>query len=64
QGLQLSQAALKLDSRYADLKHLELNLWGEKLLQDTQILFSNPQMKAFIATLPPPETEKKAPKEE
>ena len=57
-----SQAALKLDSRYADLKFLKENLWGDRLLQETKTFLSNPQIKTFLATLPPPSemTDKKA----
>ena len=60
QGLKLGESALKLDSRYRDLKFLKENLWGEKLLQDTQALLNNPSMKSFLSSLPvEPENNKK-----
>jgi tetratricopeptide (TPR) repeat protein len=60
QALKLGESALKLDSRYRELKFLKENLWGEKLLQDTQALFSNPSMKSFLSSLPvEPENKKK-----
>jgi tetratricopeptide (TPR) repeat protein len=60
QGLKLGESALKLDSRYRDLKFLKENLWGEKLLQDTQALLNNPSMKSFLSSLPvEPEDKKK-----
>jgi tetratricopeptide (TPR) repeat protein len=48
-GLTLGETAIKLDSRYADLKFLKENLWGERLLADTQKFLETPQMKATIA---------------
>lgn len=53
-GLKAGETALKLDSRYADLKFLQENLWGDRLLQETKTFLSNPQIKTFLATLPPP----------
>jgi tetratricopeptide (TPR) repeat protein len=47
-GLTLGEAALRLDSRYADVKFLKENLWGEKLLADTQKLLAVPRMRATL----------------
>ena len=63
QALKKGESALKIDGRYRDLKFLKENLWGEKLLQDTQTLLSNPTMQSFLSRLPvEPEKKKKDPK--
>ena len=49
QGLVLGEAAIRLDSRYSDLKFLKDNLWGEKLLAATQKFLSVPRIQAMIA---------------
>ena len=49
QGLVLGESALRLDSRYGDLKFLKDNLWGEKLLAATQKFLSVPRIQATIA---------------
>ena len=49
QGLTLGEAAIKIDSRYGDLKFLKDNLWGDRLLADTKKFLETPQMKATIA---------------
>lgn len=49
QGISLGEAALTMDNRYADLEFLRENLWGEKLLQDTQQFFTIPQIQAGVA---------------
>ncbi len=48
QGLTLGEAAIRLDSRYGDLKFLKENLWGEKLLAATQKFLSVPRIQATI----------------
>lgn len=48
QALLLGEAALMLDPRYFDLAFLKENLWGEKLLKDTEAFFSNPKMQIAI----------------
>ncbi len=50
-GLQLGEAALKLDSNYGKIQHLKDNLWGDKLVKDTQVLFTTPQMRAVMSEL-------------
>jgi tetratricopeptide (TPR) repeat protein len=53
-GLKLGEKALQADSRYADLKFLEDNLWGQKLLKDTTVFLATPTMKTFVDNLPVP----------
>ena len=48
-GLALGEQAIKLDSRYADLKFLKENLWGDRLLKDAQSLLETPRLKATLA---------------
>jgi len=57
EGIKLAQAALTSDSRYVSLEFLEENLWGQRLLQDTEKMFNHPKMKDFIARLPQPTPE-------
>ncbi|MBW4444237.1 MAG: tetratricopeptide repeat protein [Plectolyngbya sp. WJT66-NPBG17] len=45
----LGEAALKTDARYGETKFLKDNLWGEKLLADTQKFFAVPRIQAAIA---------------
>jgi tetratricopeptide (TPR) repeat protein len=45
----LGEAAIKEDLRYSDAKFLKENLWGEKLLADTQKFLAVPRMQATIA---------------
>jgi len=51
QGLSSGDAALRLDSRYADLKFLKENLWGERLLTDTRKLLETPQIRATLTQI-------------
>lgn len=56
-GLSLGEAALQLDSRYADLEFLKSNLWGERLLADAATFIQTPQIQETIAQVeqqPPP----------
>ena len=48
-GIELAEAALAIDNRYSDLEFLRENLWGERLLEDTQKLFNTPQMQDIVA---------------
>ncbi len=48
-GLKLGEAALDIDSRYADLGFLKENLWGDRLLKDTEVFLETPQMQAILA---------------
>lgn len=51
QGFEFAQTALQLDSNYAELQHLKDNLWGEKLIKDTQTFFTTPKMKSVFSQL-------------
>ena len=46
-GLAMAQAALRLDNRFADVKFLKKNLWGDRILADTQKLLQNPRMRSL-----------------
>ena len=48
-ALALGEAAIKLDSRYADLKFLKENLWGNRLLGETKKFLETPKIQATIA---------------
>ncbi|MEQ9234258.1 tetratricopeptide repeat protein [Coleofasciculus sp. E2-BRE-01] len=48
-GLALGETALRSDERYADLDFLKENLWGERLIADTQKFLANPRIQATIA---------------
>jgi hypothetical protein len=54
EGIKLAQPLSLSDSRYASLEFLGENLWGKRLLQDTEKMFNHPKMKDFIARLPQP----------
>ncbi len=44
-------AALERDPRYADVAFLQENLWGEKLITDTQAFFATPTLRDLLAKL-------------
>jgi tetratricopeptide (TPR) repeat protein len=48
-GFSLGEAAIRLDNRYADLKFLKENLWGERLLSQTKKFLETPRIQATIA---------------
>ncbi|MEM8638542.1 MAG: tetratricopeptide repeat protein [Cyanobacteria bacterium P01_G01_bin.54] len=48
EAIEIAQRALRIDPNYADLDFLKLNLWGERLLQDTTQFFGLPQMQEFL----------------
>ncbi|MDR9402030.1 MAG: tetratricopeptide repeat protein [Halothece sp. Uz-M2-17] len=50
-AIALGKDALSSDSRYANLEFLEENLWGEKLLADTEDFFASPVMEATLSRL-------------
>lgn len=50
-ALDLGIIALERDSNYADLAFLDENLWGPKLLADTQTFFEQPQVRAILVQL-------------
>lgn len=49
QGIALGEAALRSDDRYANVDFLKENLWGDRLIQDTQKLLATPRIQATIA---------------
>ncbi|MGB3615179.1 MAG: tetratricopeptide repeat protein [Elainellaceae cyanobacterium] len=48
QALDQAIAALRLDPRYADLEFLEENLWGAKLLQQTEQFLTQPAVQQSL----------------
>ena len=50
-GLDLAETALKLDNRYGDVDYLKENLWGDRLITDTQILLATPKIQETLAQL-------------
>jgi tetratricopeptide (TPR) repeat protein len=50
QGLALAQDALQVAYQLADLNYLKENLWGDRLLADTQKMFSNPKTRYFTSS--------------
>jgi len=51
QAYQLAETALKSDKNLADTNFLKKNLWGNKIIADTQKLLSTPQMKTLLSQL-------------
>lgn len=51
EAIAMGKNALSSDSRYASLEFLEKNLWGEKLLADTEDFFTSPVMEATLSRL-------------
>ncbi|OKH16068.1 tetratricopeptide repeat protein [[Limnothrix rosea] IAM M-220] len=51
EGLTLAREALELDGRYGEIEFLDENLWGENLLQATEIVFATPSLKAVFEEL-------------
>ncbi len=58
-ALKIGEQALNRDPRYADLEFLRKNLWGSRLLNDTQTFLETPTIQALLARLEeqPPEME-------
>lgn len=48
-GLALGETAIRSDERYGDLDFLKENLWGERLIADTQKFLANPRIQATLA---------------
>ncbi len=44
-------AALERDPRYADITFLQENLWGDKLITDTEAFFKTPTLRELLAKL-------------
>lgn len=49
QSLRLAEAALKSDGQYGDVEYLRDQLWGDRLVKDTEIFLATPQMKSVLA---------------
>ena len=50
-AIESATAALERDSRYADLAFLEENLWGNRLLSATEVMFDTPGLQEVLAGL-------------
>ncbi len=48
-SLKLAETALKTDQQYGSMDFLKEQLWGDRLLQDTKLFLSTPQMKSVLA---------------
>ncbi len=48
QALAMGETALRIDNRYADLDFLKENLWGQRLLGDTQKFLQLPRIQAAL----------------
>ncbi|MEL6490690.1 MAG: tetratricopeptide repeat protein [Cyanobacteria bacterium J06634_6] len=44
-------AGLERDPRYAEIDFLQENLWGQKLIEDTQSFFATPNLQALLRQL-------------
>jgi len=51
QGLVMAEAALRIDKRYADVKFLKENLWGDRLIAAAKNLLATPRIQATLAQL-------------
>ncbi len=51
EALRLGTEALEQDSRYADLDFLRLNLWGDRLIDSTQLFFAAPDIQTLLSEL-------------
>lgn len=50
-GLVIAEGALRLDKRFANLEFLKKNLWGDRLVTDTQKLLETPRIQAILSKL-------------
>jgi tetratricopeptide (TPR) repeat protein len=53
QGITLASAALTADRRYGDVKFLKDNLWGDRLIADTQTVLETPKVRETLAQSEP-----------
>ena len=51
QSIAMGEAALRIDNRHADLEYLKQNLWGDRLLADTQKFLIIPRIQATVQKL-------------
>jgi tetratricopeptide (TPR) repeat protein len=62
QGIILATSALTADRRYGDVKFLKDNLWGDRLIADTQTVLATPKVRETLAQsepVPAPALQKK-----
>ncbi|HIK23076.1 MAG TPA: tetratricopeptide repeat protein [Thermosynechococcus sp. M3746_W2019_013] len=50
-AIQLAEEALRLDSRYGTVEFQRENLWGDRLVADTQTLLAKPPLRALMSQL-------------
>ncbi|MGI0490806.1 tetratricopeptide repeat protein [Alkalinema pantanalense CENA528] len=62
QGIKLGEAAIKLDNRYGNIDFLKENLWGDRLIADTQAFLELPRMKAALSQGRSAQAEEKSPR--
>jgi tetratricopeptide (TPR) repeat protein len=48
-GLTMAQAALRLDKRFADVKFLKEQLWGDRILAETKKVLESPKIKEITS---------------
>jgi tetratricopeptide (TPR) repeat protein len=53
QGITLAASALTVDRRYGDIKFLKDNLWGDRLIADTQTVLATPKVRDTLAQSAP-----------
>ena len=53
EALKLAEEALRLDSRYGTVDFQRENLWGDRLVADTQALLAKPPLRALLSQLQP-----------
>ncbi|NJK40911.1 MAG: tetratricopeptide repeat protein [Acaryochloridaceae cyanobacterium SU_2_1] len=51
EAISQAQQALKIDGRYSKIDFLVENLWGDRLIADTKIIFATPQLKETISKI-------------
>ncbi len=52
QAITLATSVLALDRRYGDVAFLKDNLWGDRLIADTKMIFATPKVRDTLAALP------------
>ncbi|XFA73461.1 tetratricopeptide repeat protein [Thermosynechococcaceae cyanobacterium Okahandja] len=52
-ALKLAEEALRLDSRYGTVEFQRENLWGDRLVADTQTLLAKPPLQSLLSQLQP-----------
>ena len=49
-AVKMAKTALGLDKQFAELDHLEKNLWGKRLIADTKKFLALPEIQEFISS--------------